>query len=553
MKISSKLFLGNSIYALIVVLICMGAITAFGILNNSIKETSSGTLQIFKTLEELKFNGLRIVSSTVEFVLIINEENGKKNPEGQKKTEKELVEMGINNSYSSLEKYLILIKKYSPEDSVYYKHINGILVRLINAGSEIINSKESGAGKSEILKEKEMFEKDEADFLAAVDDVLIKKESERKSKEDAIEASLKMSRDIILYTILFSFIVISIIWYMLKKSISLPISRLRDATIKLRGGNYDSSVVVSTNDEIGELSYSFNNMVNKLGETFENLNLEIKERKKVEIELQQSESRFRSLIEKSSEGICSIEKDGKMIYASPVGNKILGYENGGLTGFMMFEFIHPSDLQPTLIQLNKILEKPGSSISYQFRLKHKEGHYIWIRATATNLLEHPNLNAIVVNYHDISLRKEAEDKLIASEKRFREFADFLPQLVFEYDIKGAFTFANRASFEATGYTPDDIKKGFTVFNLIDPLQHQIVVEMMKKRLSKVPSNGTEYNIIRKDGSSFPAIAYASLVEENGEVKGIRGIVVDITERKKYELILKQNAAKLKLLNDIGSK
>ena len=144
---------------------------------------------------------------------------------------------------------------------------------------------------------------------------------------------------------------------------------------------------------------------------------------------------------------------------------------------------------------------------------------------------------------DITERKNAEEALRIKEERYRSLANSLPEIVFETDLKGRVTFANQRGFEITGYTPEDLTKGFDVFSLIAPQDKEKAIEHFSKSLKNQPSIDNEYAVRRKDGSTFPAIISSSRIVDKDRPIGLRGIVIDITERKKAEEALKESEEK----------
>ena len=143
----------------------------------------------------------------------------------------------------------------------------------------------------------------------------------------------------------------------------------------------------------------------------------------------------------------------------------------------------------------------------------------------------------------------AEEALKESEKRYREFADLLPQTVVEFDEKGIFTFVNNSGLEIFGYTKEDIKVGLSVFQTITPDDHNRLKKNMELVMRGEVSNGNEYAMAKKDGSTFPALIHSSLIVRDSKVKGLRAIVIDITDRKRAEEALRQSEARYRRLFD----
>jgi PAS domain S-box-containing protein len=135
---------------------------------------------------------------------------------------------------------------------------------------------------------------------------------------------------------------------------------------------------------------------------------------------------------------------------------------------------------------------------------------------------------------EIAERMRAEGALRESEEKFKDLSEQLPQTIFEIDLEGRFIYANRYGLEFHGYTWDEITKEVNVIDLFVQEQRQRVTENMAKILRGEEYDNHEYSVLRKDGSTYPALMDSNAIVKNGQPVGIRGIIVDITERKKVE-------------------
>jgi PAS domain S-box-containing protein len=132
--------------------------------------------------------------------------------------------------------------------------------------------------------------------------------------------------------------------------------------------------------------------------------------------LQESEQRFRSLVQNSSDIITILERDGSIRYQSPSIERILGYKPEELVGKSVFELVHPDDRPGVMAIFDERLRTPGSIAPIEVRFRHNDGGWRTLEATGTNLLYEPGVAGIVVNSRDITERKRTEDVLHATEK-----------------------------------------------------------------------------------------------------------------------------------------
>ena len=181
---------------------------------------------------------------------------------------------------------------------------------------------------------------------------------------------------------------------------------------------YVQIVELGKGDEV-ELEYHaenihgwFRNITVKLDDGIAVSFKDITERKQAELALQQSEKRFRALVEHSADAITLIGADGTIFYEGPTVTALTGYLPEERLNKNALDSIYPDDLPMVRQILGQVLAHPGMSASALFRSIRKDGSIWWTEGTATNLLHEPSVQAMVVNYRDVTERKRIEDRLI---------------------------------------------------------------------------------------------------------------------------------------------
>ena len=127
-----------------------------------------------------------------------------------------------------------------------------------------------------------------------------------------------------------------------------------------------------------------------------------------------------------------------------------------------------------------------------------------------------------------------EQALRDSEARFRELAQLLPEIIFETDQRGYLIYLNQQGLNTTGYTDEDLRNGLHALDMIVPEDRQSVRDNIAAVMSGRDLGHNEYMGRRKNGSPFPVIVHSTPVYRDGAVGGLRGTVIDITDRKKAE-------------------
>ena len=142
---------------------------------------------------------------------------------------------------------------------------------------------------------------------------------------------------------------------------------------------------------------------------------------------------------------------------------------------------------------------------------------------------------------DTQIRKRDEENLRMSEERYRTLADSLPEIVFETDFNGKLTYLNKKAFEITGYTQEDFNAGAYYFSFFAPYDVERAKLNFGKAMVTASSTKNEYDLIKKDRTTFPTLIEGIPLMSDGKVVGMCGIVIDLTERKIVEESLKRQA------------
>lgn len=138
---------------------------------------------------------------------------------------------------------------------------------------------------------------------------------------------------------------------------------------------------------------------------------DIQDRKLAEQELRDSERLFRALIEHSADAVALTAANGAILYASSSTVRVLGYDANEIIGRKISTLMHPDDAPRIAARCAELLNQPGCSLVAQWRMSHQEGSWRWLECVFTNLLHEPGVQAMVINYRDISERIEAEAQI----------------------------------------------------------------------------------------------------------------------------------------------
>ncbi len=250
-----------------------------------------------------------------------------------------------------------------------------------------------------------------------------------------------------------------------------------------------------------------------------------------------SEERYRALTDQSLTGIF-IHHDGTLIFVNDCFAQMLKYSPEEIVGKKFWDFVHPEDCD--LVQEKEIFRSNGvyDSTNYEFRAIQKNGEVIWLETFAT-VIKTNGQKACMGNVIDLTSKKQAEEALKKSEERFRELAELLPETIFEMDKEGYLKYVNQSAFEHFKYSQQDFDESKNAFDMIVPEDRQRAMENAQKVLQGENVGLREYTALRKDDSTFPVMLNTSAIFHEGKPVGLRGVVIDISERKRLETQLQQ--------------
>lgn len=212
-----------------------------------------------------------------------------------------------------------------------------------------------------------------------------------------------------------------------------------------------------------------------------------------------------------------------------------------LIGKTVFD-ISPPELAKIYHDKDNELFESGGEQHYESQVKNILGETRDVIFSKAVLTDNKGIvNGLIGAINDITERKHAESQkeaaleaLQASEERFKQLAEVFPETIFEADMKGNVTYANKHGLKQFGYTKEDLAKGVNIFNLVAPQDRNLALERIQNRLHGEEKRYLEYKALKKDGTTFYAMGLSVPIMVNGKPAGLRGFILDITERKKAE-------------------
>ncbi|HMA63310.1 MAG TPA: PAS domain S-box protein, partial [bacterium] len=277
----------------------------------------------------------------------------------------------------------------------------------------------------------------------------------------------------------------------------------------------------------------------------------ISERKEAEEKIRSVKQKLESFTKAIPDLAMILDEDGKYIEVMGSNKDLLYTNEEDLIGKTLGEIL-PEETSSRMENFIDKIIKSGTNQNIEYSLSLNGQHHDFEARGLPYKDPNTGKTFIALMARDITNRKRMERALQHSEKRFRDLVNLLPQTVFETDLNGKFTFVNRSGVETFGYSKEGLIANMTVMDVVVQEQKGMFQANIDKilNLKEVDQGEKEYRLVRKDGSVFPALIDSATIFRNGEAVGMRGIVVDISRRKKAEEEVKAKYNLQKIVSEI---
>lgn len=249
--------------------------------------------------------------------------------------------------------------------------------------------------------------------------------------------------------------------------------------------------------------------------------------------LQDSESRFRSLVQNSSDAVLVVDDECVITYASASCETVLGWPAHELLGWWandLFGLDGEQCLGPGAG--DEVLSGTGQ---IQRLVTGQDGDQRWVEISVTDQRADPMVAGSVFNCRDVSDRVYAYETLLESQERYRTVVEAVHEVVFQADANGCWTFLNPAFEAHTGFkVADALGRNFLEIIHPDdrPANWQVIQAMRQGLLTEGQLEG-RYQA--RDGSVGLFLGRVRVTRDAGrDVVGFAGVIRDVTQTKEHE-------------------
>lgn len=261
---------------------------------------------------------------------------------------------------------------------------------------------------------------------------------------------------------------------------------------------------------------------------------DVTEKLSIEAKIKASETRFRSLIENSTDIIILLNEAGQIIYGSPSIENHFGVSSEEYTSTSAFEYVTPEYVPYAANKFTELLKKPEKPLFVQIMIQRRDGKQIWVEGMATNLLQHEGVNGIVCNFRDVTERIIAEEARRNVDLKFRTLIENSAELLMMANTEGKFIYGSPSVKKFLGYAGKDFLQK-SIFTFIHPDSIESATKLLSGLFEHPGKPFTIYlTLLHKNGKEIQVEGIATNLLH---IPGVNALVAnfrDITERKKNE-------------------
>jgi len=263
---------------------------------------------------------------------------------------------------------------------------------------------------------------------------------------------------------------------------------------------------------------------------------DITDRKIAEKALKESEEELSSIFNGVLDGLAVVDMNGNVVKINKRLLEVGGYSKEEINGkkIDLLEMFPPDSIEKLLTGFETVIST-GSAGPIEVEVFLKNGDKKKLEVVGSPIKRNNEVIGIVASIRDITKRKESESALRESEERYRGVINLSPDGIVLHNMDRKIIMVNNRILEMYGTDSKESVIGCDSFDFVDPAHRDRALKSMTELLNTGYVRNLEYNVLRKDGTIYPAEINAALIrDDSGDPIHILSILRDVTDHKKAE-------------------
>ena len=270
------------------------------------------------------------------------------------------------------------------------------------------------------------------------------------------------------------------------------------------------------------------------------------QRQQAESALRASEKQFSNAFEYAAVGVALVSPEGRYLKVNRALCQILGYTEAELLARTFATITHPEDLEADLAKMGELLAGTTEAYEMDKRYLHQQGRLVWAHLSVSLIRDAAGQPLhFISQVQDITGQRQALEAM----RLQADMLDHIGRAVIATDTAGRVIYANSFAGLLYGWSPEEML-GRNILEITVPQTSRQQAQEIMARLEQGETWSGEFLVQNRDGRVFPAIvANSPLLDVHGQLTGIIGVSVDITERKQAEAALRESEERFRRISE----
>lgn len=266
------------------------------------------------------------------------------------------------------------------------------------------------------------------------------------------------------------------------------------------------------------------------------------------------EQRYREMLESIEDVYYEIDLNGRHVFFNHAFPRMLGYSTAEFSNASNHDFQTPEMAKHVAAAFLSVYETGNTLADAEWEYLHKDGRVIRVEGSVHLLYDkQADRSGFYGVLRDITERRRMENALRQSEERYRNIVESIGDPYYEVDVAGTFTLANPAFCRMLGYD---------IANIVGCSYRQFQTRAMANEVFKTFNTAFlrrdtiasfDWEIIKSDGNVVTGEGSVQPISDgDGRITGFRGILRDVTERRRMEDALRDSESRFRALTELST-